>query len=105
MATQPIIDKGLVGQMISLLDTLYHWGVRDAHNQNDEGAAMEFLQTHSEVGVYGFLTDDYNMTVEEWQLRLIQQARLTSMFGCMYRYFQKMGRFASNYLSCFLNVR
>lgn len=104
MATPPIIDKGLVGQMISLLDTLYHWGVRDAHNQNDEGAAMEFLQTHSEVGVYGFLTDDYNMTVEEWQLRLIQQARLTSMFGCMYRYFQKMGRFASNYLSCFLNV-
>ena len=58
MATQPIVTKNLVSQMISLLDTLYHWGVRDSHALCDEGAAREFLESHSETNVYGFLTDE-----------------------------------------------
>ena len=77
MATQPIVTKNLVSQMISLLDTLYHWGVRDSHALCDEGAAREFLESHSETNVYGFLTDTCPISALEWQLRLIQQARLT----------------------------
>lgn len=102
MATQPIVTKNLVSQMISLLDTLYHWGVRDSHALCDEGAAREFLESHSETNVYGFLTDACPISALEWQLRLIQQARLTSMFGSMYQYFLRMGRFSANYLSVFI---
>lgn len=102
MATQPIVTKNLVSQMISLLDTLYHWGVRDSHALCDEGAAREFLESHSETNVYGFLTDTCPISALEWQLRLIQQARLTSMFGSMYQYFTRMGRFSANYLSVFI---
>lgn len=102
MATQPIVTKDTISKMISLLDTLYHWGVRDAHALNDEGAVREFIETHSEVNVYGFLTDTQPISVLEWQLRLIQQARLTSMYGSMYQYFNRMGKFSTNYLSCFV---
>ena len=102
MATQPIVTRDTISKMISLLDTLYRWGVRDAYALNDEGAAREFVETHSEVNVYGFLTDAQPISVLEWQLRLIQQARLTSMYGSMYQYFNRMGRFGANYLSCFV---
>lgn len=102
MATQPVITRDTISKSISLLDTLYHWGVRDCHALNDEGAAREFIETHSETNVYGFLTDEQPISVLEWQLRLIQQARLTSMYGSMYQYFQRMGKFANNYLSTFV---
>ena len=102
MANTPIITRALFFQMISLLDRLYHWGVRDSFRLEDEGAAREFIETHMQTNVYGFVTDEYDVSVLEWQLRLIKEARLTSMFGTMYHYFQKMGRFSSNFLSVFV---
>lgn len=104
MATQPIITKDVITKTISLLDWCYRLGVRQARELNDEGAAREFLDTHNEVGVYGFLSDGLNVGVLEWQLRLQKEARLTSMFGSMYQYFLRMGRFSANYLSCFLPI-
>lgn len=104
MATQPIVDRDTILKMISLLDFCYRLGVTDAHAQDDEGLCREFIEKTSQPGVYGFLTDGYNVGVLEWQLRLTKQARLTSMFGSMYQYFNRMGRFSSNYLSCSLPV-
>ena len=104
MATQPIITKDVITKTISLLDWCYRLGVRQARELNDEGASREFLDTHNEVGVYGFISDGLNVGVLEWQLRLQKEARLTSMLGSMYQYFQRMGRFGANYLSCFLPI-
>lgn len=104
MATQPIIDRGVILRMIGLLDWCYRLGVKHAREMNDEGASREFLDTHNEVGVYGFLSDGLNVGVLEWQLRLQKEARLTSMFGSMYQYFLRMGRYGQNYLSCFLPI-
>lgn len=102
--TRPIIDRDTILKSISLLDWLYRLGVKQARELGDEGAAREFLDTHSEVGVYGFLSDGLNVGVLEWQLRMMKEARLTSMYGSMYQYFQRMGKFGQNYLSCFLVV-
>lgn len=102
--TQPIITKDVITKTISLLDWCYRLGVKHTREINDEGAAREFLDTHNEVGVYGFLSDGLNVGVLEWQLRLQKEARLTSMFGSMYQYFLRMGRFSANYLSCFLPI-
>lgn len=102
--TQPIVTRDTILRMIGLLDWCYRLGVRQARELNDEGAAREFLDTHNEVGVYGFLSDGLNVGVLEWQLRLQKEARLTSMFGSMYQYFLRMGRFGANYLSCFLPI-
>lgn len=104
MATQPIIDRGVILRMIGLLDWCYRLGVKHTREINDEGAAREFLDTHNEVGVYGFLSDGLNVGVLEWQLRLQKEARLTSMFGSVYQYFLRMGRYGQNYLSCFLPI-
>lgn len=105
MATQPIITRSTVSSIISLLDVMYHWGALHAHRLGDEGAAMEFLESHAEVGVYGFLTDNApNVGVLEWQLRLIKEARLTSMYGTMYNYLNRAGRYGQNYLSVFYEV-
>lgn len=102
--TQPIVTRDTILRMIGLLDWCYRLGVRQARELNDEGAAREFLDTHNEVGVYGFLSDGLNVGVLEWQLRLQKEARLTSMFGSMYQYFLRMGRYGQNYLSCFLPI-
>lgn len=102
--TQPIVTRDTILRMIGLLDWCYRLGVRQARELNDEGAAREFLDTHNEVGVYGFLSDGLNVGVLEWQLRLQKEARLTSMWGSMYRYFNRMGEYGANYLSCFLPV-
>lgn len=104
MATQPIITRDTILKMVSLLDFCYRLGVNHAYAQNDEGLAREFIDKHAETGVYGFLTDEGNVSVLEWQLRLTKEARLTSMYGSMYQYFNHMGRFACNYLSCFLPI-
>lgn len=105
MATQPIITRDTILKMISLLDFCYRLGVNHSYAQNDEGLARDFVSMHSATGIYGFLTDDTcNVGVLEWQLRLTKQARLTSMWGSMNEYFNRMGRFGTNYLSCFLNI-
>lgn len=104
MSTQPIIDRGVMLRMFGLLDWVYRLGIQHSRELNDEGASREFLDTHNEVGVYGFITDGYNVGVLEWQLRLQKEARLTSMFGSMYQYFLRMGRYGQNYLSCFLPI-
>lgn len=102
--TQPIVTRDTILRMIGLLDWCYRLGVRQARELNDEGAAREFLDTHDEAGVYGFLSEGLNVGVLEWQLRLQKEARLTSMWGSMHQYFQRMGRYGQNYLSCFLPV-
>lgn len=104
MATQPIVTRDTILRMIGLLDWVYRLGIQHSRELNDEGASREFLDTHNEVGVYGFITDGYNVGVLEWQLRLQKEARLTSMFGSMYQYFLRMGRYGQNYLSCFLPI-
>lgn len=104
MVTQPVVTRDTILRTISLLDWCYRLGVRQAYEENDEGAAREFLITHSEVGVYGFLEDGLNVSALEWQLRMQQQARLDSLFGSMYRYFGRMKRYGTNYLSCLLPI-
>lgn len=104
MATQPIIDRNTILKMISLLDWSYRLGVNNAYQANDEGLCRAFIEKTSQPGMYGFITDDYNVGVLEWQLRLTKEARLTSMFGSMYQYFGRMGRFGQNYLSVFLPI-
>ena len=104
MATQPIIDRDTILKMVSLLDWSYRLGVNNAHQVNDEGLCRAFIEKMSQPGLYVFITDDHNIGVLEWQLRLTKEARLTSMFGSMYQYFGRMGRFGQNYLSVFLPI-
>lgn len=102
--TRPIITRDVILKTIGLLDWLYRLGVTQARELGDEGAAREFLDTHDEVGVYGFLSDGLNVGVLEWQLRMQKEARLTSMWGSMHKYFLRMGRYGQNYLSCLLPI-
>lgn len=98
------IDRHMVQKMVSLLDWCYRLGVKQAYHVNDDGLAIEFVEKHREVNVYGFLVDDYDVGVVEWQLRLLCEARRCSLYGAMYRYFEHMGRYGMNFLSCFIPV-
>lgn len=102
MATQPIITREVVSKMISLIDWCYRMGVSDAHKQSDEGLVREFCERTKEPGVFGFLTDDFSISWQEFALRLLSKARMTSWNGSMARYMNQMGRYGNNYLSCFL---
>ncbi len=105
MTTPPIINLSVVKQIVSMLDSIYRSGVNDARRYADEGGAMEFVEEVSKVGVYGFLGGDcVKMRVLEWQLRLIERARMTAMYGIMYNFLNRTGRFGSNYLSVFYVV-
>lgn len=104
MDSRPVVTRDTILRMIGLLDWCYRLGVRQARELNDEGEAREFIDSHNEPGVYGFLSDGLNVGALEWQLRLQKEARLTSMFGSMYQYFKRMKLFGKNYLSCFLPV-
>lgn len=101
---QGTINRHMVQKMMSLLDWCYRLGVKQAYHVNDDGRAIEFVEQHREIGVYGFLTDDYNIDVVEWQLRLLCEARRGSLYGSMYSYFEYMGRYGANFLSCFIPV-
>lgn len=101
---QGTISRTMVHKMISLLDWCYRLGVKHAYRVNDDGLALEFIEKHREVGVYGFMTDNYNISVVEWQLRLLCEARRCSLYGVMYSYFEFMGRYGANFLSCFIPV-
>lgn len=98
------INRYMVQRMISLLDWCYRLGVKHAYHVNDDGLALEFIENHREIGVYGFMTDSYNIGVVEWQLRLLCEARRCSLYGVMYSYFEYMGRYGANFLSCFIPV-
>lgn len=103
MATQPPITKAVLSRMLSLLDYCYRLGVEAAHDLEDEGLAREFLERTKEPGVYGLLSENPTyITWQEWTLRLMSQARSTCWNGAMVQFFNRMGRFGSNYLSCFL---
>lgn len=103
MATQPIITRSTISQLISLLDYCYRLGVEAAREVEDEGLCREFLERTQEPGVYGFLSDSpVYVTWQEWTLRLMAKARSTSWNGTMMKFFQRLGRFGSNYLSAFL---
>lgn len=104
MSTPPIITKDTVSRMVSLLDWCYRLGVQSAYElQEDEGLIREFLERTSQPGVYGFLTETpIYIDWQEWTLRLMAKARLTSWNGSMAKFFDRMGRFGSNYLSVFL---
>lgn len=105
MATQPIIDRSVMLNMISLVDFCYRSGIEDAYHISDEGLALEFLDKVSNPGVYGFLNDrGVTMGWQEWTLRLMAQARMTSWNGAMTRYFSMMGRLGQNYLGTFIPV-
>lgn len=98
------ITRHMVFKMISLLDWCYQLGVKHAYHTNDDGLALEFVEKHREIGTYGFLTDEYDISVMEWQLRLLCEARRCSLYGAMYTYFECMGRYGANFLSCFIPV-
>lgn len=105
MATQPVITREVVSKMISLLDYCYKLGVGAAHDLQDEGLTMEFLQRTSEAGVYGILSDNPIYTTwQEWMLRLMAKARSTSWNGAMVQFFNRMGAFGTNFLSAFMPV-
>ena len=101
MANPPIVNRNLMVQMVNLLDLVYHWGVRDAYRLNDDGAAIEYLERHKKVGVYGFL-GSIEVDVIEWQLRLKMQAKELASSGSIARFFEKMNRYGANYLSAFI---
>ena len=103
MSTQPIITKAVLSRMLSLLDYCYRLGVESAREVEDEGLCREFLERTKEPGVYGLLSENpVYITWQEWTLRLMAKARSTSWNGAMVQFLNRMGRFASNYLSCFL---
>lgn len=104
MATQPIITREVVSKMISLIDWCYRMGVSDAFAQSDEGLVREFCERTEEVGVFGFLTDDFSITWQEFSLRLLYKARMGAWDGAMTRYMNSMGRYGRNYLSCLLPI-
>ena len=105
MATQPIITRDIVSKMISLLDYCYRLGVEAARELEDEGLAREFLERTQEPGVYGLLSaSPVYITWREWTLRLMAKARSTCWNGTMMKFFSRMGRFGSNYLSAFLPI-
>lgn len=85
------------------MDWAYKLGVEGAYETNDEGQCADFLEKAAEPGVYGLLPDLY-MGWQEWSLRLMAKARMTSWNGAMSRYLTLAGRFGSNYLSCFYVV-
>lgn len=93
-----------IRRMIGLLDWAYRLGVRDAARVDDQGLCNQHIEETRQPGVFGFVTDNYAVGELEWQLRLEKEARLTSMFGAMHRYFISMGRFGSSFLSCFLPI-
>lgn len=98
-----IIDRGTISRMISLLDWVYRLGVEAAREVDDEGLAREFLERTEEPGVYGFFSDSpLYITWQEWSLRLMAKARSMSWNGGMVQFMTRLGRFGSNYLSCFL---
>lgn len=90
--------------MISLIDWVYRMGLDDACEADDEGLVREFCDKTSKAGAFGFLTDEYTITWQEWSLRLMAKARSTSWNGAMARYFNLTGKFGANYLSVFLNI-
>lgn len=104
MATQPIITRGVMTSMISLIDWVYRMGLDDACDADDEGLVREFCDKTSKAGVFGFLTDEFTITWQEWSLRLMAKARSTAWNGAMARYFNLAGKFGANYLSVFLNI-
>lgn len=103
MAAQPIINRSVISSMISLIDWAYRMGVTDARSVSDEGLVRDFCEKTSEVGVFGFLSDYPTLiTWQEFALRLLAKARMTSWNGMMARYMNRMGRYGQNFLSCFL---
>lgn len=104
MAGLRIIEKATCYSMIRLLDAVYKMGVSDAYKVNCEGECMEFIEKTSVSGVFGRVANDYLMDWREWMLTLIAEARRQSLYGPMYRYFMRMKRYGSNYLSVILPV-
>lgn len=100
----PIIDRVLIGQMTGLLDWLYRSGVEDASiYRQDEGLIYEYIEKAGAVGAYGFLNEHLlMMSWQEWTLRIIAKARMTSWNSAMARYFNAAGKLGQNYLSVFI---
>lgn len=99
-----VIDRATCNALIRLLDTMYRMGVMDAYRVNDEGECADFVNRTKEYGVFGRVTDGHTMDCNEWQLTLIVEARKKSMHGAMYRYFNRMKIYGSNYLSVLLPI-
>lgn len=105
MATQPIITRSVVSQIISILDYCYRLGVEAAREVEDEGLAREFIERTSKPGVYGLFSDNpVYVTWQEWTLRLMAKARSRCWNGGMVQYLNRMGRFSNNYLSCLIPI-
>lgn len=80
-------------------------GVESARELEDEGLAREFLERTKEPGVYGLLSaTPLYTTWQEWTLRLMSKARSTCWNGAMMQFFNRMGRFGTNYLSAFMPI-
>ena len=55
-----IITRTTATRIISLLDWVYHEGVEQAREMDDEGMCREFIDTHRKVGV-----------LDSWRMALI----------------------------------
>ena len=98
-----VVTRDTISKMVSLLDWCYQIGVESAHELNDEGLCWNFIDETAQAGVYGFLEENPQyIGWQEWALRLSAKARSESYSGSMKKFFDKMGRFGSNYLSAFL---
>ena len=104
--SKTVINRVVLGHMFSMCDWLYRQGVQDARaHDGDEGMYLEFLSTCDQPGKFGLLRDRlFDISADEWVLRLQMQAKRTSWNGAMSEYTRKAGRFGQNYLSVFYVV-
>lgn len=100
----PVINKRVVQSMIALLDWIYRMGLTDSVKADDEGLLRSFCDKVAQAGVYGFVTDEYTITWQEWVLRLLSKVRTTTWNGIMTKYFDRARYFGANYLSVFFNI-
>lgn len=100
-----IINKTVITRLVSLLDWTYKLGVKAAHELEDEGLTRDFLEKANKPGVYGLLSEEpLYIDWQEWSLRLMHTALRLKSNAPIKTYFNKMGRFGNNFLSCFLPI-
>lgn len=94
----------LVSQIITLMAQCYKLGVLDAYKVENESLCADFIEQTQQPNVFGRVIDGYTIGWQEWCLRLTIEARRKAMYGAMYRYFNTMGGYGSNYYSVILPI-
>lgn len=97
-----VIDRHTSRSLGRVLMLCYKRGVNDAYRySNDEGMLREHIEQTRDCGSFGFVGGVTTKWVY-WKNRLLEMGEEDRRFRPVNDFFERMGKFGSNYLSVFL---